>query len=239
MAASGGGPRCAGENGAEVGPVVRSLGTAPGPAHKFTRPNHFNGLPALLRNFLRPWFCVADPAAEPGPDLAENVSRGDRCDGIRVIDPPAKTTWPDGLPFPSPFLVFSMACGAIPESLPALRLIPKSRSPLAKCESRLSAFLKNNIETRPAWQEIVDFSWRTFRSSAGCLHCPSVTPTFRNVFARLEVKSESRGRSLSKTFFFERREATARNGWFFVANPSDHACSQTPYFDASADGLTQ
>ena len=117
MAASGGGPRGAGKNSAEVGPVVRSLGRAPGPAHKFALANHFNDLTALLRNFLRPWFCFADPVAQPDPELAENVLRRDRCDGIRVIDPPAKRTWADGLPFPSPFLVFSMACGAIPESL--------------------------------------------------------------------------------------------------------------------------
>ena len=64
MAASGGGPRGAGESGAEVGPVIRPSG-ARRPARKFTRANHFNGLPALLRNFLRPWFCFADPAPSP------------------------------------------------------------------------------------------------------------------------------------------------------------------------------
>jgi hypothetical protein len=35
--------------------------------------------------------------------------------------------------------------------------VPFARRP-AKCESSLSAFLKNSIKSRPAWQEIVDFS---------------------------------------------------------------------------------
>jgi hypothetical protein len=136
-----------------------------------------------------------------------------------MIKSPNEKTQADGLPFPSPFSAFSMACGADPESFPALRtycisvepaaslrakrsnqgnegrpatpgsprrfaprdddsvrtqhaLTPKSRlrAAPAKCESNLPTFLKNNIKSRPAWQEIVDFSYRASRTR-GRIRC--------------------------------------------------------------------
>jgi hypothetical protein len=54
-----------------------------------------------------------------------------------------------------------MACGAIPESLSrSLRLNAEIRSAAAHEKRKPSQplFLKNNINSRPACQEIVDFS---------------------------------------------------------------------------------
>jgi hypothetical protein len=51
-----------------------------------------------------------------------------------------------------------MACGAIPDR--SLLLTPRSRSLLAnrKRQAAFLGFLKNNTTSKPAWQEIVDFS---------------------------------------------------------------------------------
>jgi hypothetical protein len=51
-----------------------------------------------------------------------------------------------------------MACGAIPERFPAFNAETQSRVAREKRELGLSAFLKNNTPSQPAWQEIVDFS---------------------------------------------------------------------------------
>jgi hypothetical protein len=53
-----------------------------------------------------------------------------------------------------------MACGAIPESLPALDAEPRSRVAYEKCVAGFIGLLKNNIRSQPAGQEIVDFSYR-------------------------------------------------------------------------------
>jgi hypothetical protein len=79
----------------------------------------------------------------------------------------------DGLPSPSPFRALSIACGAIPESFPLLTPMSLSRVAHEKCEPGSPIFLKNNIKSQPAWQEIVDFSSRTTPPSARRFHWPS------------------------------------------------------------------
>jgi len=48
-----------------------------------------------------------------------------------------------------------------------------SRVAHEKCEPGFPIFLKNNIKSQPAWQEIVDFSSRTTPPSARRFHWPS------------------------------------------------------------------
>jgi hypothetical protein len=66
-----------------------------------------------------------------------------------------------------------MACGAIPGSFPLLTPMSLSRVAHEKCEPGFPIFLKNNIKSQPAWQEIVDFSSRTTPPSARRFHWPS------------------------------------------------------------------
>ena len=93
MAASGGGPRGAGESGAEIGPVIRSLGCPPARAQVYAHQS-FQWLTCAFAQLFASLVLLRRPGPQPGPDLAENVSRRDRCDGIRVIDLPTKGPQP-------------------------------------------------------------------------------------------------------------------------------------------------
>ena len=98
------------------------------PAHKFTRPNDFKDLPALSRSLATPkeWGSASSASsANRRSDLAPGRALG--CArpktfgaGARGIDPAANIARADGLPSPSPFRAFPIACGAIPKSFPAL-----------------------------------------------------------------------------------------------------------------------
>src|SRR5580700_7624908 len=67
-----------------------------------------------------------------------------------------------------------MACGAIPESRPALNAEPRRVSPMG---SALVGFLKNNTNSRPAWQEIVRFSCLASRPSTARIGRASEAPS--------------------------------------------------------------
>jgi hypothetical protein len=173
------------------GPRYLRPGSSPRGRAQITRANHFNGLAALSRNFFAPSLPAQRPRSEaPRSDLEGHVSG------------------------PSPFRAISIACRAISESSPALRLQPASVAN-EKCELGsiglsgkrypLSAGLARYCA------RYVDFPCPAFRASTGRLRCPSGIPSdLLNRTPRIERKYRF---PLNRKFAYTNSPTDAVRAW--------------------------